>query len=284
MADDFKQRFGPWAIVTGASSGIGAEFARELAVRGLDVVISARRADRLEQLAGDLRRAHGTRVEVVPLDLERPDFIGPLLRACADKDAGLVVSNAGFGLKGEHHALDAARLTAMLNVNCHAPMLLAHAFAPRLIARGRGGLLFTGSIEGFIGFPWSAAYAATKAFVMTLGEALWGELRAHGVDVMVLAPGATDTDAPTLQGIDKHQLAGLMPPSEVARRALDRLGRAPLFVPGWLNRAMVRFLTIVPRRLGVLAAGKGMRDAIRRSGGSVEPVEGSPSGSSPFEP
>jgi len=75
-----------------------------------------------------------------------------------------------------------------------------------------------------------------------------------------------------------------MPPSEVARRALDRLGRAPLFVPGWLNRAMVRFLTIVPRRLGVLAAGKGMRDAIRRSGGSVEPVEGSPSGSSPFEP
>src|SRR5439155_1680994 len=196
-----------------------------------------------------------------------------LLRACADKDVGLVISNAGFGLKGEHHALDAARLTAMLNVNSHAPMLLAHAFAPRLIARGRGGLLLTGSIEGFIGFPWSAAYAATKAFVMTLGEALWGELRAHGVDVMVLTPGATDTDAPTLQGIDKHQLAGLMPPSEVVRQALARLGGPPVFVPGWLNRVMVRFLTSVPRRLGVLVAGKGMRDAIRRSGRRVEAVE-----------
>ena len=276
MADDFLDRFGPWALVTGASSGIGAEFARELAARGLHVVISARRADRLEQLAGELRHARGTQVEVVPLDLERPDFIEPLLRACADKDVGLVISNAGFGLKGEHHALDAARLTAMLNVNSHAPMLLAHAFAPRLIARGRGGLLLTGSIEGFIGFPWSAAYAATKAFVMTLGEALWGELRAHGVDVMVLTPGATDTDAPTLQGIDKHQLAGLMPPSAVVRQALARLGGPPVFVPGWLNRVMVRFLRAVPRRLGVRAAGKGMRDAIRRSSVKTEPIEDSP--------
>ncbi len=262
---DFRKRFGPWALVTGASSGIGAAFARELAARGLDVVVTARRADRLDQLASELRAAHDVRVEVVALDLERPDFIEPLVRACADRDVGLVVSNAGFGLKGEHHTLDGARLTGMLNVNCHAPMLLARAFAPRLIARGRGGLLLTGSIEGFIGFPWSAAYAATKAFVMTLGEALWAELRSHGVDVLVLAPGATDTDAPTLQGIDKHQLAGLMPPAEVARQALARLGGPPLFVPGWLNRAMVRFLTTVPRRVGVLAAGKGMRDAIRRS-------------------
>jgi len=94
---------------------------------------------------------------------------------------------------------------------------------------------------------------------------------------MVLTPGATDTDAPTLQGIDKHQLAGLMPPSEVVRQALARLGGPPVFVPGWLNRVMVRFLTSVPRRLGVLAAGKGMRDAIRRSGRRVEAIEGSPS-------
>jgi short-subunit dehydrogenase len=265
MANDFTHRFGPWALVTGASSGIGEQFARQLAARGLNVVITARRAALLEHLAAELTRTHGVQVTVLALDLAQPDFMAPLLAACADKDIGLVVSNAGFGLKGEHHNLDAARLSAMLNVNCHAPMLLAHAFAPQLIARGRGGLLFTGSIEGFMGFPWSTAYAATKAFVMSLGEGLWGELTARGVDVMVLAPGATDTDAPTLQGIDKSQLAGMMPPAEVVRQALAQLGKKTVFITGWTNRLLVRFLTMVPRRVGLRIAGKGMQVALQRS-------------------
>ena len=265
MADDFSHRFGPWGLVTGASSGIGEQFARQLAARGLNLVITARRTDRLEKLATDIQRQQGIQVQVLALDLSRADFIGPLLDACAGKDIGLVVSNAGFGLKGDHHGLDPARLTAMLNVNCHAPMLIANRFVPKLLARGRGGLLLTGSIEGFVGFPWSTTYAATKAFVRALGEGLWGELEARGIDVMILAPGSTDTEALTLQGFDRTQMAGLMSPADVVQEALAHLGRRPIWITGWMNRLLVRFLTALPRRLAVRLAGKGMKSAIDRS-------------------
>jgi short-subunit dehydrogenase len=260
---DFVSRFGPWALVTGASSGIGAELACALAARGVHLVLVARRVALLEALAARLRRDHGVEVEVVGADLSRPEFLPPLVAACAGKDVGLVVSNAGFGLKGEHHALDPERLTEMLHVNCHAPMLLAHAFAPRLLARGRGGILFTGSIEAFSGFPWSSAYAATKAFVTILGEGLWGELRSRGVDVLVLSPGATDTDAPSAQGIDRSALVGLMQPAEVAKRALSRIERGPVFIPGWVNRLLVAFFTSLPRAVAVRVAGWGIRNALR---------------------
>lgn len=260
----FVHRYGPWALVTGASSGIGHAFARELASRGMNLVITARRLRLLEAFAGELRHRYGVQVRAIGLDLARPDFLDPLVDACADKDVGLVVSNAGFGLKGEHHTLVRERLSAMLAVNCHAPLLLAHAFAPRLIERGRGGLILTGSIEGLLGFPFSSGYAATKAFVTVLGEGLWGELRSRGVDVLVLSPGATDTAAPTLQGVDKARIPGpMMAPEKVATLALARLGGAPVFIPGWLNRMLMRLLRALPRRLGVRLAGKGIRDSLQ---------------------
>lgn len=271
MPESFASRYGPWALVTGASSGIGEQFTRQLAARGLNLVITARRADLLEHLAAELRDGHGVQVHVLALDLSHQDFLSPLMRACAEKHIGLVVSNAGFGLKGEHHQLDPTRLTAMLNVNCHAPMLLAHAFAPKLIARGRGGLLFTGSIEGFIAFPWSTGYAATKAFVMALGEGLWGELRTRGVDVMVLAPGSTDTDAPKLQGIDRSQLIGLISPQAVARQALDQLGQRPVLITGRVSRLLIGTLRALPRRLAVQLAGKGIKRALERSARGPRP-------------
>jgi short-subunit dehydrogenase len=264
VANDFAQRFGPWALVTGASSGIGAAFAHALAARGLNLVITARRLRLLESMAGELKHRYGVSVQAIGLDLANPEFLRPLLEACAGKDIGLVVSNAGFGVKGEHHRLGAERLSAMLAVNCHAPMLLTHAFAPRLITRGRGGFVLTGSIEGFLGFPYSSAYAATKAFVTVLGEGLWGELRGHGIDLMVLSPGATDTDAPTLQGIDKGKIPGpVMAPAVVAEQALLRLGRrSPVFIPGFINRWLVRLLRLLPRRLGLRLTGKGIRDTL----------------------
>ena len=261
--EDFARRYGPWALVTGASSGIGEHFARELAARGLSLIITARRAELLERLAEELRARHQVEVEVVELDLARADFLSALQAVCFGKDVGLVISNAGFGLKGEHHQLSAVQLSAMLQVNSFAPMLLAHAFTPRLLARGRGGLLFTGSIESYLGFPWSSAYAASKAFVTVLGEGLWGELSARGVDVLVLSPGATDTDAPTLQGIDKAKIPGrLMPPREVVLQALAQLGKKPVYIPGWTNRLLVRLLTALPRRISLRLTGKGIRDTM----------------------
>ena len=179
--DDFRYRYGPWALVTGASSGIGEHFARRLADRGLNLLVAARRLDRLEALARELRDTH--RVEVVPVavDLAADEVADALVGACGERDVGLVVSNAGLGMKGLLADADAEELEDMLAVNCRAPMLVARAFAPRLVARGRGGLVLVGSIEGFQGYPWSTAYAATKGFVHSLGEGLWGELHPKGV-------------------------------------------------------------------------------------------------------
>lgn len=266
----FAERYGPWAVVTGASSGIGRQFATVLAERGLNVVIAARRTDRLELLARELTAKCRVQVQVLELDLAEPGFLQILLQATADKDVGLVISNAGFGYKGLFHLQERQQLDSMLNVNMHAPTLIAHAYAPSLIKRGRGGLLLTGSVEGFMAMPWSAAYAASKAYVHSLGEALWGELRPRGVDVLVLAPGATDTEAAALQGLDSKQFGNLMPPRQVAQMALDHLGNGPIFVPGAANRAMVRFLGLLPRRTAITLAGKGTKAAIDKSAGGAQ--------------
>lgn len=261
----FAGRYGPWAVVTGASSGIGEQFATLLAERGLNLVIAARRKARLEQLAARLREQHGVAVEVLELDLAAADFLDTLLAASEGKDVGLVVCNAGFGLKGLHHLQDPAQLDSMLGVNTRAPTLIARAFVPRLIERGRGGLLITGSVEGFLSFPWSAAYAASKAYLRSLGEALWAELKPHGVDVLVLAPSATDTDAVRQQGFDPAQMRGLMSPRRVVELALGRLAHGPTYVPGAANRALVRFLGLLPRRWAIVLAGKGARAALERA-------------------
>lgn len=262
---DFTERYGPWALVTGASSGIGEQFARVLAERGLNVVISARRADRIEALAESLRSAHG--VEMLPVVADLGDAAGTaaIVDAVAGLDLGLVVSNAGFGLKGVHAEQDPVQLDAMLNVNCRAPMQFACQLIPRLVGRGRGGLIITGSIEGFIGFPWSAAYAATKAFVLSLGEAVAFELRDTGVDLEVLCPGSTDTEALVKQGFNPQEMRGLMPPRAVVEQALANLGRRAVFVPGGGNRFFARLLSNLPRAMAVSFAGNAMRSAVRKS-------------------
>jgi short-subunit dehydrogenase len=178
---------------------------------------------------------------------------------------GLVVSNAGLGMKGPHAEADPDELDDLLAVNCRAPMLVARAFAPRLLARGRGGLVLVGSIEGFQGYPYSAAYAATKGFVHSLGEGLWGELHPQGVDVLVVAPGGTDTEILANQGIDKKTIVGLMEPGDVAERSLEHLGRGPVYVVGGSNKLLVGTLRVLPRRLALRAAGMGMRQTLARS-------------------
>jgi hypothetical protein len=264
LPQGFATSYGPWAIVTGASSGIGEQFAHQIAAAGLHVMLVARRADRLERIAAELAEHYRVEAVALPLDLTTPDFLEPLLAACVGKDVGLLVSNAGAGLKGPHAELSPMKLNRMLDLNCRAPMLLARSFAPRMIERGNGGLVFVGSLEARQGFPYSAAYAATKAFVQSLGESLWVELGAHGLDVLVVNPGATDTEALALQGMDASSMSGLMPAGAVAAHALERLGRGPVTVPGRLNRVMLRSLSLLPRRLALNLAGRGMLDAIEK--------------------
>jgi short-subunit dehydrogenase len=270
----FAEKYGPWAIVTGASSGIGEQVARRLAEARLNVILVARRGDRLERLSAEISGRSRVEVEGLCLDLSHSDFLEPLLAACIGKDVGLVVSNAGSGLKGPHVEASPEKLTAMLDLNCRAPILLARSFAPRLIERGRGGLLFTGSIEAVRGFPYSAGYSATKAFLQSFGEALWAELAPHGVDVLVVNPGPTDTEILPNQGMSRDDMVGLMQPERVASMALARLGRGPVFTPGLLNRAFARSLSLLPRRVALKLAAKGMLDAIEKGRKASGPPAG----------
>jgi short-subunit dehydrogenase len=255
----FRDRYGPVALVTGASSGIGKAFAGALAARGLDLVLVARRRDRLDALARELADAHGITARPLELDLAQPSAPQQILEATRGLDVGLVVSNAGFGLKGEHAANDPQAMADMLTVNCHAPMQLAHGFIPRLRARARGGIVFTSSIEGLMGCPYSAAYSATKALVNALGEALWAELQPEGIDVLTLCPGATESEAAGKQGIDISTLQNVMSAEEVARLTLENIRNGPTFFSSEPYRANFETLLSLPRRDALMAMARGMK-------------------------
>lgn len=257
--DDFKRRYGPAALVTGASSGIGEAFAEALAARGLDVVMVARRLDRLEALAERLAKTHGVQARALQVDLVQAGAAQQMLDATRDLDVGLVVSNAGFGLKGEHAANDPQAMAEMLMVNCNVPMQLAHGFIPRLRARGRGGIILTSSVEGLIGCPYSTAYSATKALVVALGEGLWAELQPEGIDVLTLCPGATESEAAAKQGIDIAKLQNVMPAADVAELTLDNIQNGPTFISSPHYRASFEALLSMPRRDALKAMAAGMK-------------------------
>lgn len=256
---EFAKQYGPAAVVTGASSGIGRAMAERLATAGLGVVLVARRIERLRALAERCEQQHGVRAHICETDLSQPDAADEILAATANLDVGLVVSNAGFGLKGEHGSNDPAAMSAMVMVNCNTPMRLAHGFASRLRLRGRGGLVFVSSVEGLLGGPYSATYAASKAFLVNLGEGLWGELSPDGIDVLTVCPGATDTEAPALQGFDVSKMSNVMSPDEVAKRTLDNLKNGPLYIASEHYQKLFEQLLSMPRRTALTSMAKSMR-------------------------
>jgi short-subunit dehydrogenase len=239
-------RFGPWAVVTGASSGIGEAFARDLARRGFHLVLVARRGEVLERLAGELRRAHGIDCRAVALDLAVPTFLGSLRRTTDALDIGLVVSNAGTATAAEFVCWDVDALERDVAVNTTAHLKLAHHFGGRLAVRGSGGILLVSSIAGRQPIPFLASYAAAKSFVTTLGESLHAELQPRGVIVTVLVAGPTDTPMRNAMGFGRSRLRP-MSPATCAGLGLDALGRGEAtYVPGGRVRLM---LALVPRRV-----------------------------------
>jgi short-subunit dehydrogenase len=246
-----RERYGEWALVTGASSGIGREFARALARDGMSCVLTARREDRLRALAAELERTHGIATRVVTADLADPRGADGLADAVADLEIGVLVNNAGFGYAGRFDKQDVERLRALVHVNCVAPVVLTSRLLPAMRARGRGAVIISGSIAGHQPLPRLAAYSASKAFDRLLGEALWGELRGTGVDALVLEPGPTDTEFQATAGEIPHPGE---PAGAVVRVALDALGRQPSVVSGWLNWLRGQASRLVPRSVLVLVA------------------------------
>ena len=244
MSRHFAERYGPWALVTGASSGIGREFARQLAARGLSVVLVARRAERLEALADELAMRYAIDTRVAAVDLCRDDFLDPIREATAGLEIGLLVNSAGFSRTGPFLDMDRDEMQRMINLNVRAPALLAREVGPALRARRRGGIVMVASVTGFVGTPLWALYSASKAFDLHFGEALAAELRPHGVDVLTLAPGTTRTEFLNEAGIGDFMG---MEAADVVAHALDRLGRADVVVPGWFYRGGTFAMRFLPR-------------------------------------
>jgi short-subunit dehydrogenase len=251
----FHERYGPWALVAGASEGIGAAFATALARRGLDVVLVARRAEPLDALAGRLPG----RTIAVPADLATEEGLAAVEQATRGLEVGLVVANAADSPIGRFVDLDPVRARRALDLNCRAPLLLAHRYLPAMAARGGGGLIIMSSLAGMQGSPSIAVYAATKAFGAVLAESLWAELRSSGVDVLACVAGAVAT--PGLRAAMRRPAPGTVDPDQVAEAALRALGRRPRTVPGGLMRvSSVLMSRVLPRRAAIALMARGSRD------------------------
>lgn len=245
-------RFGGAALVTGASAGIGEAFARALAARKMDLVLVARRRDRLEALAAELAAAHGVRAVAVDHDLTRPDVHRTLPEAVRAKgmSVGLLVNNAGFGAYGRFEEIDIDEQARMVDLNCRAPILLTHAFLPEMRARGTGGVIFLASIAAYQPTPLFTTYGASKAFNLMIAEALWAELREQGIAVLALSPGYTPTEFQEVaKSADPKPPGGSTSPEQVVDKALDAIGGPPSVVPGAMNRLLTSSSRFAPRRM-----------------------------------
>lgn len=250
----FVEKYGPWAVITGASSGIGAEFARQLAAARLHVVLVARRRDRLDELANQLSAEHGVQTRVVVADLSTENFLDTLLPAIQDLDVGLLVNNAGFTTFGSFVDCSLESQLQMVHVNCRAPMLLAHSFGNRFKQRGRGGMIVTSSLMGFVSTAHWSQYNATKGYDLLLAEALAIELKPFGVDVQALCPGGTRTEFLEASGGSEKGMGFMakfliMNVQDVVRTSLKRLGRSRTVVPGLMNKLNAFSVRWMPRWL-----------------------------------
>ncbi len=235
-----KKRFGPWALVTGASSGIGKEFAQQIAASGINIVLVARREDLLKEVGVEFSKRYGVEHRVVVLDVSREDFIRRLNSAIDDLDIGLVVSNAGTGNPGEFLKLDRQLLEETLRLNTMSHLDIAHYFGAKLAERRRGGLILVGALGAENGIPCMANDGGAKAYVHSLGEALHYEFKPLGVYVTVLAAGVTNTAVLEKFALDPKTMP--MKPMSVEQCVSEGLSgllkNRSRIVPGRLNRIL----------------------------------------------
>lgn len=252
MLEAYAER---WALVTGASSGIGAEFARRLAARGMHLVLTARQSKPMEELASDLHTRHGTRVEILCVDLadaaERDRLKSEI--ATRNIDVELLVNNAGFAVVGDVENTSSKQVQEMVQVNIAALTDLTYHFLPGMLKRQHGAILNVASIAAFQPVAYLGAYAASKSYVMHFSEALWAEVRDRGVTVMALCPGATRTNFFNYAGVPnwlkKHNSQST---SQVVKSALKGLEkRRSYWVTGWGNYWRTLLVRIAPRSMVV---------------------------------
>jgi short-subunit dehydrogenase len=259
MQSESDQRFakyGPLAVVTGASDGIGKAFAEHLARLGFSLILVARRRDRLEELAQALISKHGVRAVALAVDLGVAGSAQAVIDAAKAADAGLLIAAAGFGSSGPFLSRNIDSELQMIDLNCRAVTELAFGLAVHFQRRGAGGIVLMGSLVGRQGAPFAATYAATKAYVHAFGEALAVELNRDGVDVLVSAPGPVRSGFASRAGMS---MGATDDPHQVAAQTLAALGRRRMVVPGRIGRFLTFSLVALPRFARLLIIGRIMR-------------------------
>lgn len=260
----WREKYGAWAVVTGASSGLGAEFVKQIAARGLNVVLVARRAERMEALAEGVRRVHGVQTHVVSVDLTDGDASRLVGDRTRDLEVGLLVNNAGFGLSGAYADLDPDRVAKMTVLNCVVPVQLTNLYLPRMLERGRGGLIFLASTAAYQATPYLGVYGATKAFNLLMGESLWKEYREKGIDSLSLSPGFTRTEFTSVARMKDASGLREAAPDAVVSLALRSLGRKPSVIHGFVNRMLNFTGRLIPRRTAIAITSGMLKGRIQR--------------------
>ena len=268
---NFKQKYGPWALVTGASSGIGKSISEQLAQQGLNLVAVARNQANLETLKNDLEAKYAIQVETIAEDLSKPEASSVIAEKTSGIDIGLLIANAGIENNGPFIDNDANDESRLLALNVMSPMQLSQVFARRFSERGQGGILLTSSLFGYQGVPYVANYSASKAYILSLGEALNVELQPLGIDVTVLSPGLTKTPMIDNMSVDFNKIPITShTPDQVARIGLNALGKKATVVPGLINKIYAWENRLIPRSWPVKLFGLLIKRA--RAGGKNQPV------------
>ncbi len=245
--ESFRQRYGQWAVVAGASEGLGASFARQIAMRGIHLILLARRADALKTLADDLHQTYSVQVEPLALDLASDTLAADLAPQLRDREIGLAVYNAAVSVISPFNKMSLADKQRHIRVNCDGPMILASLVGEAMTTRKRGGIILMTSAAGLVGTELLTMYSATKAYNIRLAEGLWQEYRASGVDVLGVIAGAVATP-----NYDRSQATPgrfnppPQDPDDLARAALDHLGRG---YPLWHSTPQISFADFLLTRL-----------------------------------
>lgn len=262
-----RERYGPWALVTGAARGLGAEFASQIAAAGLDLVLVDVDEPGLRAQSEALRRDYPVEVREVRVDLSRADLLDTLQPVLDELPIGLLVNNAGIAKIGPFLPQERDFLLAQLHVNTRAVLLLTHAVARAMRERGRGGIIVVSSGAAWVGSAWNANYAATKAYDLIFAESLWAELRGEGIDVLGFLPTTTDTPALRAHSPGTPKSA-IMASEEAVRQALHALGRRPSLFAGRGNRVAHWLLrSVLPRSLLIRLTGRMLRAISEPPGG-----------------
>ena len=239
-----RNKYGDWAIITGATSGIGLELATRLAEAGLNLLINARSLSALKEVQSSLQLTYGVEIHIVDADLSYIAGVEKLIEGFSDLNVGLLVAAAGYGTSGLFINNSVENEVNMLRLNCEALLLLTHHLGQRFAVQKRGGIILMSSMVAFQGVPFAANYAATKAFVQTLAEGLAVELKSFGVDVLAAAPGPVDSGFGKRANMNMNMS---LKPAEIGVPILRALGRKRTVLPGLLTKGLVYSLRTVPR-------------------------------------